>query len=70
MKNIVICRILSEINPLKYKNAKTCICPIFMCAHNTVIEIPYIQCKIEKKNNPEKYRLSHSCNCKENECKK
>ena len=71
MKKLIVCRILSEINPFQYKHIQTCICPIFMCSKNNLKlqqkihneSIPYIQCKLQKQKNPTKYILSHSCNC-------
>ena len=71
MNKLIVCRILSEINPIQYKHIKTCICPIFMCSENNLKLqqnisyeiIPYIECKLKKQKNPTKYILSHNCNC-------
>ena len=76
MKTLLVCRIVSEINPVHYKHIKTCICPIFKCSQNNLILqkindleiIPYIKCKLDKQKEPRKYLLSNNCIC-ENKCK-
>ena len=76
MKTLIVCRILSEINPVQYKYIRTCICPIFKCSQNNLKlqeehdseMIPYIKCKLDKQKEPRKYLLSNNCIC-ENKCK-
>jgi len=72
MKNLIVCRILSEINPIKYKHIRICMCSSYICSQNNLKlkqipsndYIPYIVCKIKKESDPKQYMLSHNCNCK------